>query len=90
MACVDIFYTGIGRSVSFPSKKERSVKEKFCNADMNDSRKSDNTIVPEKPANKESKISAEQVEERVLTKGNIMITAVVRTLRRKTCVDQFS
>ena len=82
MACVDIFYTGIGRSVSFPSKKERSVKEKVCKADMNDPRKSDNNIVPEKPANNGSKISAEQVEGRALTKGNIMTTAAVRTQRR--------
>jgi len=32
------------------------VKEKFCNADVNGSRKSDNNIVPEKPANKEGRI----------------------------------
>ena len=83
MACVDIFYTGIGRSVSFPSKKERSVKEKFCKADMNDPRKSDNNIVPEKPANNGSKISAEQVEGRALTKGNIVVPAAVRTQGRR-------
>jgi group II intron reverse transcriptase/maturase len=58
------------------------VKEKFCNADMNDSRKSDNNIVPEKPANKEGKISEEQVEGRALTKGNIVTSAAVRTQGR--------
>jgi len=50
---------------------------------MNDSRKSDNNIVPEKPANKEGKISAEQVEGRALAKGNILIIAAVRTQRRR-------
>ena len=83
MACVDIFYTGIWRSVSFPSKKERSVKEEFCKADMNDPRKSDNNIVPEKPANNGSKISAEQVEGRALTKGNIVVPAAVHTQGRR-------
>ena len=87
---MDILYTGIGRSVSFPSKKERSVKEKFCKADMNDPRKSDNNIVPEKPANNGSNFSAEQVEGRALTKGNIMTTAAVRTQRRGAAVDWFS
>lgn len=58
------------------------MKEKFCNADVNGSRKSDNNIVPEKPANNESKISAEQVEGRALTKGNIVVPAAVRTQRR--------
>jgi group II intron reverse transcriptase/maturase len=58
------------------------VKEKFCNADMKGSRKSDNNIVPEKPANKEGKISAEQVEGRALTKGNTVVPAAVRTQGR--------
>ena len=62
--------------------EERSVKEEFCKADMNGSRKSDNNIVPEKPANKEDKTLAEQVEGRALTKGNTMNTATVRTQRR--------
>ena len=63
-------------------KKERAVKEKFCTTGMNDSRKSDNNIVPEKPANNEVKTFAEQVEGRALTKGNIMNTAAVRTQGR--------
>jgi hypothetical protein len=58
------------------------VKENFCNADMNGSRKSDNNIVPEKPANKEGKISEEQVEGRALTKGNTVVPAAVRTQGR--------
>ena len=58
------------------------MKEKFCNADTNGSRKSDNNIVPEKPANKEGKISAEQVEGRALTEGNIVMPAAVRTQGR--------
>jgi len=44
-------------------------------SNMKDPRKSDNNIVPEKPANNGSKISAEQVEGRALTKGSIMTTA---------------
>jgi hypothetical protein len=79
---VDIFYTGIGRSVSFSLKKERPVKEKFRTTGMSGSRKSDNNIVPEKPANKEVKTFAEQVEGRALTKGNTMNTAAVRTQGR--------
>ena len=55
------------------------MKEKFCNTDVNGSRKSDNNIVPEKPANKEDKTSAEQVEGRALTEGNIVAPAAVRT-----------
>ena len=58
------------------------MKEKFCTTDMNDPRKSDNNIVPEKPANKGSKISAERVEGRALTEGNITNTAAVRTQGR--------
>ena len=58
------------------------MKEKFCNTDLNDSRKSDNNIVPGKPANKEGKISAEQVEGRALTEGNIVMPAAVRTQGR--------
>jgi hypothetical protein len=41
--------------------------------------KSDNNIVPEKPANKKGNILAEQVEGRALTEGNILNTAAVRT-----------
>jgi retron-type reverse transcriptase len=51
---------------------------------MNDLRKSDNNIVPEKPANKEDKTFAEQVEGRTLTKGNTKNTAAVRTQGRGT------
>ena len=58
------------------------MKEKFRTAGRNDSRKSDNNIVPEKPANKGSKNSAEQVEGRALTEGNTMNTAAVRTQGR--------
>ena len=58
------------------------MKEKFCNTDLNGSRKSDNNIVPEKPANKEGKTSAEQVEGRALTEGNIVMPAAVRTQGR--------
>ena len=59
------------------------MKEKFRAAGRDDSRKSDNNIVPEKPANKESKNSAEQVEGRALTKGNTINTAAVRTQGRE-------
>jgi len=44
--------------------------------------KSDNNIVPEKPANKKAKTFAEQVEGRALTEGNILNTAAVRTQGR--------
>jgi len=57
---------------------------------MNGSRKSDNNIVPGKPANKEGKISAEQVEGRALTEGNIVMPAAVRTQGRGSCVDRAS
>jgi RNA-directed DNA polymerase len=63
-------------------KKERPVKEKFRTTGTNDSWKSDNNIVPKKPANKEGKILAEQVEGRALTEGNTINTAVVRTQGR--------
>ena len=69
-------------SLNIQSKEERSVKEKFCTTGMSGSRKSDNNIVPEKPANKEVKAFAEQVEGRALTKGNTMNTAAVRTQGR--------
>jgi hypothetical protein len=49
---------------------------------MSGSRKSDNNIVPEKPANNEVKAFAEQVEGRALTKGNTISTAAVRTQGR--------
>ena len=58
------------------------MKEKFCNPGMNDLRKSDNNIVPEKPANNGVCTSAEQVEGRALTEGNTMNTAAVRTQGR--------
>ena len=58
------------------------MKEKFRTTGMSGSRKSDNNIVPEKPANKEVKTFAEQVEGRALTKGNTMNTAAVRTQGR--------
>jgi group II intron reverse transcriptase/maturase len=58
------------------------VKEKFCTPGTNDSRKSDNNIVPEKPANKGVTASAEQVEGRTLTEGNTSNTAAVRTQGR--------
>lgn len=58
------------------------MKEKFCTTGTNDSRKSDNNIVPKKPANNEGKTFAEQVEGRTLTEGNIMETAAVRTQGR--------
>ncbi len=60
------------------------MKEKFCTPGMNDSRKSDNNIVPEKPANNGAIASAEQVEGRALTEGNTMNTAAVRTQGRGT------
>ena len=58
------------------------MKEKFRTTGGNDSRKSDNNIVPEKPANKKDKTFAEQVEVRALTEGNTMNAAVVRTQGR--------
>jgi len=66
----------------FSLERERPVKEKFRTTGMNGSRKSDNNIVPEKPANNEVKTFAEQVEGRALTKGNTMNTAAVRTQGR--------
>ena len=60
------------------------MKEKFCTTGMNDSRKSDNNIVSEKPVNNEVKTFAEQVEGRALTEGNTMNTAAVRTQGRDT------
>jgi len=70
-------------------KEDRSEKEKFCTTGTNDSRKSDNNIVPEKPANKEAKTFAEQVEGRALTKGNTMNTAAVRTQGRGAASTSF-
>ena len=58
------------------------MKEKFRTTGGNNSRKSDNNIVPEKPANKEVKTLAEPVEGRALTKGNTTNTAAVRTQGR--------
>jgi len=70
-------------------EEDRSEKEKFCTTGTNDSRKSDNNIVPEKPANKEAKTFAEQVEGRALTKGNTMNTAAVRTQGRGAASTSF-
>ena len=58
------------------------MKEKFRTTGMSGSRKSDNNIVPEKPANNEVKAFAEQVEGRAMTKGNTISTAAVRTQGR--------
>ncbi len=58
------------------------MKEKFRTTGMSGSRKSDNKIVPEKPANNEVKTFAEQVEGRELAEGNTMNTAAVRTQGR--------
>ena len=58
------------------------MKEKFRTTGMSGSRKSDNNIVPEKPANNEGKTFAEQVEGRALTEGNTINTAAVRTQGR--------
>ena len=58
------------------------MKEKFCTTSTNDSRKSDNNIVPGKPANNGGKTFAEQVEGRALAEGNIMKAAAVRTQGR--------
>lgn len=58
------------------------MKEKFHTTGMNDSRKSDNNIVPEKPANNGGETSAEQVEGRALAEGNTMKAAAVRTQGR--------
>ena len=58
------------------------MKESFRTTGMSGSRKSDNNIVPEKPANNEVKTFAEQVEGRALTEGNAMNTTEVRTQGR--------
>lgn len=54
------------------------------NAAMNGHEKSDNPIVPEKPANKAAPRAAEPVEGRRLTKGNLNQTDMPRTQGRKT------
>lgn len=58
------------------------MKVKHYTAAMYGPWKSDNNIVPEKPANKKAKTFAEQVEGRALTEGNILGTAAVRTQGR--------
>ncbi len=58
------------------------MKGKTCKAAMYGSWKSDNSIVPKKPANKKSKIFAEQEQGGALPKGNTICTAAVRTQRR--------
>ncbi len=57
------------------------MKEEFCTTGISGSRKSDNNIVPEKPANYEVKTFAEE-EGRALIEGNTMNTAAVRTQGR--------
>jgi RNA-directed DNA polymerase len=49
---------------------------------MHDKRESDNGIVPKKPPNKEPRSLLEGVEGRPLTKGNMLQSPAVRTLRR--------
>ena len=50
---------------------------------MNDNRKSDSCIVPEKPANKPApEVGAESVEGRRLVKGNVDACSRFRTQRR--------
>ncbi len=58
------------------------MKGKSYKAAMYGLWKSDNNIVPEKPANKKDKPFAEQVEGRALTEGNTLNTAAVRTQGR--------
>ncbi len=58
------------------------MKGKSYKAAMYGLWKSDNNIVPEKPANKKAKAFAEQVEGRALTEGNTLNTAAVRTQGR--------
>ncbi|MEA2083893.1 MAG: hypothetical protein U9O82_06570 [Thermodesulfobacteriota bacterium] len=58
------------------------MKGKSYKAAMYGLWKSDNNIVPEKPANKKANTFAEQVEGRALTEGNILDTAAVRTQGR--------
>lgn len=58
------------------------MKGKSYKAAMYGLWKSDNNIVPEKPANKKAKTFAEQVEGRALTEGNTLNTAAVRTQGR--------
>ena len=58
------------------------MKGKSYKAAMYGLWKSDNNIVPEKPANKKVHAFAEQVEGRALTEGNTLSTAAVRTQGR--------
>lgn len=66
----------------FFSKRGTVSEGKYRTTGMNESRKSDNNIVPKKPANNGGKTSTEQVEGRTLTKRNIISIAAVRTLIR--------
>jgi RNA-directed DNA polymerase len=63
-------------------KEERAVKVEYYTAAMYGLWKSDNNIVPEKPANKKGKTFAEPVEGRTLTEGNTLNAAAVRTQGR--------
>lgn len=68
-----------------PSKYSEGRLEKATNhtSNMNASRKSDSCIVPEKQPNKNGENPlAEAVEERQLTKGNVLDLAAVRTQSR--------
>ncbi len=76
MACVDILYAGIGRSVSFPwiIIEERPGKVENRTTGMKGLRKSDSLIVSKKPLNKicDNKHMAEEVEKSELAKGNLL------------------
>lgn len=68
-----------------PSTNVEGRLEKATNltSNMHASRKSDNCVVPGKQQNKDGVIpSAEVVEERQLTKGNVLVSAAVRTQSR--------
>ncbi len=61
---------------------ERSENVSDGNADMNANRKSDDSIVPAKRANKTRTLAAELVEDRGSLKGNTHQKALPRTLSR--------
>ena len=71
--------------LEIPSFKTEGRLEKATNhtSNMHISRKSDSCEVPEKQPNKDGEIpSAEAVEGRQLTKGNVLVSATVRTQSR--------
>ncbi len=69
-------------SVATEGRLEKATNQK---PNMYASGKSDNCVVPEKQPNKDGETPpAEDVEERQLTEGNAMETAVVRTQSRRT------